>query len=85
MNRPVKCHFCKKPMYYSNDPRHVPEVRIDIVEDGIKTEGRVKADGEYFYAHKKCYRKYFLKKQFLFGETHGKFHGKVHDPKPEDA
>jgi hypothetical protein len=78
MVRPVKCHFCKRRMYYSNDVRHEPEVRIDII-DGAQTDKHI----DYFYAHKKCYRKYFLKKRHLFAET--PHHRKIIDPKPEDA
>jgi hypothetical protein len=58
MERPVQCWFCKEEMYYSGDPRHVPEVRIDIIEDSKNT-------GDYYYAHKKCYRKFFVKKRCL--------------------
>ena len=66
-------------MYYASDPRHEPEIRIDIVDCGPSTD----KDVNYFYAHKKCFRKYFIKKRFLFA---GPFshHGKVKDNKVGD-
>ena len=48
-------------MYYANDPRHEPEVRIDIIENQSTTT-------EYYYAHTRCYRKYFIRKVPLFSK-----------------
>jgi len=63
-------------MYYAGDPRHVPEVRIDINDESVRRNA-------YFFAHKKCYRKYFLRKTFLFAEE-SPYHLKVRESKPGD-
>jgi len=59
MGRPVKCHFCKGKMYYSNEPRHEPEVRIDVLsrEDGTTL-------WEKLYAHNRCLKDFLPKKIF---------------------
>lgn len=49
--RPVRCFFCRKPMFYSGDERHVPEVRVEIFK-----EGGYSIDSE-FYAHQTCWNK----------------------------
>lgn len=44
--RPMRCHICQKPMYYSGDPRHVPEVYVKVFSDNAK---------DAFFAHVKCW------------------------------
>lgn len=46
--RPVQCGICSGQMYYINDSRHRPEVRVEIYEDPNGTF-------EAFYAHKDCW------------------------------
>ena len=70
-------------MYYSNNPRHEPELRIDIVDN----ENHLKGDqsGRYFYVHVKCYKKFFLKKRKPF-EKRGNLSVILRPNKyPEDA
>ena len=48
--RPVKCHFCNQPMFYSGDERHEPEVVVSVDTRGAR------AEPEYqFYAHVRCW------------------------------
>ena len=42
--RPVKCHFCNEPMFYSGDERHEPEVSVSINGNSF-----------HFYAHVRCW------------------------------
>jgi hypothetical protein len=50
MIRPIYCVICKGSMYYSEDPRHVPEIYIDITyPDGKHHTG---------YAHQECWEKF---------------------------
>jgi len=49
--RPVKCHFCNQPMFYSGDERHEPEVSVSV-----DTRGFIGEPPEYgFYAHVRCW------------------------------
>ena len=48
MERPVKCKFCSKQMYYFGDSRHVAEVRVEVYQDTDRSL-------DSFYAHVKCW------------------------------
>lgn len=50
MVRPVRCFFCSKPMFYSGDSRHEPEVFVSASSDN-----RNVIEPECFYAHLKCW------------------------------
>ena|SRR3990170_3834431 len=50
--RPIKCHFCNAPMFYSGDERYEPEIRVSVDTRG----GGVGEPHEYgFYAHVRCW------------------------------
>lgn len=51
--RPVHCHLCKQQMYYSNEPRHVPELRVEA-------QGDTHEDTHVFYVHLSCWNKRFM-------------------------
>lgn len=44
--RPVRCHICKKMMFYSGDPKHTPEVFVKVLSDDAE---------DTFHAHVKCW------------------------------
>ncbi len=44
--RPVRCHICKKMMYYSGDQRHEAEVFVKVFSDDAK---------DTFHAHVRCW------------------------------
>lgn len=46
--RPVKCYFCNQPMFYSNDGRHEPEIRVTVRRGDPD-------DPLHFYAHVRCW------------------------------
>ncbi len=46
--RPVRCHFCAKPMFYVGEEGHVPEVRVEVEGAGCS---------ETFYAHVSCWNR----------------------------
>lgn len=48
--RPVKCHLCNSQMYYVNDARHAPEVRVEVYEGNDRTY-------YMFYAHAECWNR----------------------------
>ena len=45
MQRPAKCWVCGEKMYYSEDKRYEPEMRISL------------SSGLYSYIHTKCWQK----------------------------
>lgn len=51
--RPVCCHLCKQQMYYSNEPQHVPELRVEA-------QGDTHEDTHVFYVHLSCWNKRFM-------------------------
>lgn len=52
--RPVKCHFCNEPMYYSGDPRHKPEIYVNIY---VTPPGFNELPDFNFYCHVLCWNK----------------------------
>jgi hypothetical protein len=52
MVRPVRCWFCNQPMYYTGDPRHEPEVRVEV-----HTDAKIMRCFSEFYAHVRCWSK----------------------------
>lgn len=44
--RPVKCHFCNQPMFYTGDERYEPEISVAVNGPDI---------AEDFYAHVRCW------------------------------
>jgi hypothetical protein len=53
--RPVTCWFCKRPMYYSGDERHEPEVRVEVHRNYVPLSE--------FYAHEECWNKEITPKE----------------------
>ena len=53
--RPVKCLFCRKQMFYREDPKYKPEVRLTIDFDfGMVTT---------YYSHLQCWAKAIRKRR----------------------
>jgi hypothetical protein len=48
--RPVRCWFCNQQMHYAGDPRHEPEVRVEV-----HTDAKIMRCFSEFYAHVRCW------------------------------
>jgi hypothetical protein len=51
-DRPVKCVFCKEPLFYRRDPRYEDEITIDYGQNNHNLPYRV-------YAHVRCSKHIF--------------------------
>ena len=52
-DRPVKCALCGVSMYYHGDPRHVPEVKLDVL---VPTPDGYVLPGTH-YVHLNCWQR----------------------------